>query len=135
MLAEHALSSGFLRRAAEQAEPVDDEQGQQGRHHRAFGIMEEVAVAQHRVAIGGRAEPPFGLLDQIFDDRAGLGDRALPSILDHRRLAERMDPPQRRRREHGLRVALVADALVGQAELLEQPEDALRAANFRDGGR
>jgi hypothetical protein len=49
--------------------------GEQRRHHRAFGIMEEVAVAQHGVAIGRRAEPPaVRLVDQIFDDRAGLGD-------------------------------------------------------------
>ena len=52
--------------------------------------MEELAVEQRRIAIGGRAEPAFGLLDQIVDDRAGLGDHP-PFILDHRRLAERMD--------------------------------------------
>ena len=89
-------------------------EAEQGRHHRAFGIMEEVAVAQHRVAVRRRAEPAFGLLDEIFDDRAGFGDDARPAafgglVLDHRRLAERMDAAQRRRRQHGLPVAFVAD--------------------------
>src|SRR5437879_5784249 len=42
-------------------------------------------------------------------------------------LAERMHLAQRRRREHGLRVALIALDVVGEAELLEQPQHALRA--------
>ena len=36
--------------------------------------MEEVAIAQHRLAVRGRAELAIGLLDEIFDDRAGFGD-------------------------------------------------------------
>src|SRR5688572_6514518 len=103
--------------------------------------MKEMAVAQHRVAIGRRAEPPARRLYQIFEDGAGLGDdppagrpRSGPcrgprsGILDHRRLAERMDAPQRRGSEHGLGIALVPPHLVGQFELLEQPQHALRAA-------
>jgi hypothetical protein len=46
---------------------------------------------------------------------------------DHRRLAERMHLEQLRRREHRLRVALVLLDLVRNAELLEQPQHALRA--------
>jgi hypothetical protein len=110
---------------------------QQGRHHRALGIMEEVAVAQDVVAARRRTEAAAGFLDQIFDDRTGLGDDArvpLPArraaILDHRRLSERMDGAQLRRREHRLRIATVAADLVIEAQLLEQPEDALRARMF-----
>ena len=49
------------------------------------------------------------------------------AVGDHRRLAQRMHGAQLRRRQHGLRVALVALDLVGQAQLFQQPEDALRA--------
>src|SRR5437868_451383 len=42
-----------------------------------------------------------------------------------------MHLPERRRREHGLRVAFVEDDFIGQLQLLEQPEDALRAAVFQ----
>ena len=45
----------------------------------------------------------------------------------HRRLAERMDAGELGRRQHRLGVALVFLQLVGNLELLEQPEDALRA--------
>ena len=94
---------------------------------------------RHNGGTGGSAGPTSRLAGgpsrpSAFSTRystiaPGLGDRP-PLILDHRRLAERMDPAERRRREHGLRVALVADHLIGQAELLEQPEDALRARIF-----
>src|SRR6185436_11839629 len=63
---------------------------------------------------------------QIFNNRSGLGDGQL-AVADHRGFAERMHRAQLGRREHGLRVALVALHLVGQAEFFEQPEDALRA--------
>ena len=49
------------------------------------------------------------------------------AVGDHRRLAERMHRLQFRRREHGRGVALVALHLIGHAELLQQPQDALRA--------
>src|ERR1044072_9976206 len=88
-----------------------------------------MAVAQRRLAIGRRPEPPFRLLDEIIDDRSGFGDRP-PLVLDHPRLAERMGALQRRRRQHRLRIGLVAVDLIGQLELLEQPEDALRARIF-----
>ena len=65
-------------------------------------------------------------LHQVLDDRARLGEREI-TFGEHRRLAERMHFAQRRRREHRLRIALVALDLVGQVELLEQPQHALRA--------
>ncbi len=99
---------------------------EQRRHQRAFGIMDELAVKEDRVAIGGRAEPAFGFLDQILNDRARFGDHPTV-ILDHRRLAERVDPLQRRRGEHGLGIALVANDLVRKPEFLEQPKYPLRA--------
>ena len=49
------------------------------------------------------------------------------AVDDDWRLAERVDGLQRGRRQHGLGIALVVDDLVGQAELLQQPQHALRA--------
>jgi hypothetical protein len=45
----------------------------------------------------------------------------------HRRLAERVERAQLRRREQRARIALVALHLVLAVEFLEQPQDALRA--------
>jgi hypothetical protein len=46
-------------------------------------------------------------------------------VRDHGGLAQRMHRAQLRRREHGLWVALVALDVIVDAELLQQPEDAL----------
>ncbi len=61
--------------------------------------MEEMTVAERIVAVRGRAEAAIGLFDQIFDDRPGLGDDEAV-IVDHRRLAERVNLPQLGRGEH-----------------------------------
>src|SRR3954469_21202036 len=42
-----------------------------------------------------------------------------------------MDLPERRRRQHRAGIAFVANHLIRQAELLEQPEDALRTRVFQ----
>src|SRR6185437_9370404 len=63
---------------------------------------------------------------EVFDDRAGLGHGQL-AVGDHWRLAQRMHAPEFRRRQHGLRVALVALDLVRHAKFFQQPQDALRA--------
>src|SRR5258706_14298652 len=60
------------------------------------------------------------------DLRARLRQREV-ALGEHRRLAERMHFAQRRGREHGLRIALVALDLIRKLELLEQPQHALRA--------
>ena len=65
-------------------------------------------------------------LHQVLDDRARLREREV-ALGKHRRLAERVHFAQRCGREHRLRIALVALDLVGQPELLEQPQHALRA--------
>jgi hypothetical protein len=57
--------------------------------------------------------------DQVLDDRARLGDR-VAVLRDDRRLAERMDLQQLRRREARLRVALVMPGLVYVTELIEE---------------
>jgi hypothetical protein len=64
--------------------------------------------------------------DQIFDDQSGLGER-LPLILDDRRFAERVYALHFIRRQHGLLVAFVARDLVGNTQLLQEPEDPLAA--------
>src|SRR5260221_10680310 len=65
-------------------------------------------------------------VNQVLDDRARLRQREV-ALGEHRRLAERMHFAQRRGREHGLRIALVALDLIRKLELLEQPKHALRA--------
>ena len=63
--------------------------------------------------------------DQVVENGPGLG-QAQRSVLDDRRLSERMDGPQARRRKQGLGVAPVSDDFVAEAEFLQQPEDSLR---------
>ena len=65
-------------------------------------------------------------LQQIFDNGAGFRDPRV-AFIQHRRLAERVDGLQGGGRQHGLRVALIPLHLIGQAHLLQQPEDPLRA--------
>ena len=71
---------------------------------------------QAAVAIGG---------DDVFGDRAGLRD-GVAVVGDDGRFAERMNGAQFLRRAH-VRLALIADDLVGHAEFFEQPQHALRA--------
>ena len=89
--------------------------------------MEPVAVAQMLIRAGVRHEAALAVpVQNVLDDGAGLGDDAA-LVLDDRRLAEPMDFSELGRRQHRLPVALVADHLVGRAQLLEQPQDALGA--------
>src|SRR5579859_434822 len=108
----------LTRRASQQAQAVDDEKAEQGRHHRPLGIMEELAPALPLNGIARWAEPPALPDHQIVDDGARL-DEGVAIDLDNRRFAEGVDVPQRRRREHRLRIALVALDLIGQAEFLD----------------
>ncbi|MEZ5894311.1 MAG: hypothetical protein R3C58_14355 [Parvularculaceae bacterium] len=52
-------------------------------------------------------------------------------ILDHRRLAERVNRRQLFRREIGFLVARIAFDLIGNAEFFKQPQNALRAGVFK----
>ncbi len=100
---------------------------QQKRHGRALGVMQPVGIGAARRIRARRRQAMARVIgiEQVFDDRAGLGiDMAV--ILDHRRLAEWMHLLQFGRGTHGGRVALVAFHRIGQAQLLEQPEHALR---------
>ena len=80
-------------------------------------------------ALSAGAEAAIGLGDEILDDCASRGDH-LPVVLDHRRLAERVDRLQFRRREHRRLVPFVAPDVIGQLKFLEQPENALRPRIF-----
>ncbi|MNL72134.1 hypothetical protein D3C87_1973950 [compost metagenome] len=62
---------------------------------------------------------------QIFNNGAGLCQRQI-AIDNHWRLAERMDLFQLRRRQHGLRIALIALHLVRHSQFFQKPQDALR---------
>lgn len=76
---------------------------------------------------GRRRETAFAVpFDEIFDDRARLGEREAIDGHDGR-FAERMHRAQLGRREHRARVALIALQLVFDAEFFEHPQHALRA--------
>ena len=106
---------------------VEHELEKQRGHQRALGVVHPVAVPEPLRRAGRGHQTSLAVaLDEVLEDRAGLGERDV-AVRDHRRLSERVDLPERRRREHRLRVALVVLDLVGNAELFEQPEHALRA--------
>src|ERR1019366_5027435 len=63
---------------------------------------------------------------EVLDDCPRLDEREVP-VGDDGRLAERVHGAKLRRREHRLPVALVALHFVLEPELLQEPEDALRA--------
>ena len=123
---DHRLDA-LLRALAEQGNAAKHELEQQRRHQRALGVMEETRVAERILGIAGLAERTLTERDQVFDDRPGF-DQRMAVMLNHRRLAERVHLPELRRGEHGGLVPLIALDFVRQPELLEQPEDALRAA-------
>ena len=99
---------------------------QQRRHGGTFGIVQPIGVAQplrrirrrdqFAVAIGG---------DDVFGDRARLRN-GVAVVGDDGRFAKRMNGAQFRGRAH-VRLALIADDLIGDAEFFEQPQHALRA--------
>ena len=89
--------------------------------------MEPFVVAEPVLAALGGREPALPVLaHEVVEDRARL-EHQLAVVAQERRLPERVDRLERFRREVGLRVALVLDDLVVDAELLEAPEHALRA--------
>ena len=97
------------------------------RLRRALGEMQPIDIAHPLRRAEGRGEAAGAVaVGEVLDDRAGLGER-LVAVAHDGRLAERMHRAQLGRREHGLLVALVGLDLVLEAELLEQPQDALRA--------
>ena len=94
------------------------------RHGRAFGIMEEVARLPVIFASLRRQHAVIGSERQdIFDDGAGFGDGPL-AIGQDRRLAERVNGFQRIRRPH-IGLAFIAHHLIVEAELFQEPQDAL----------
>ena len=99
---------------------------QQRRHRGAFGIVQPIGVAQPLRRVRQRNQAPLAVgVDDVFADRAGLGD-GIAVVGDDGRLAERVNSPQFLWRPH-VRLALIANDLVGDAEFLEQPQHALRA--------
>ena len=99
---------------------------QQRRHRRAFGIVQPIGVAQPLRRVRRRDQAAIAIgADDVFADRAGLGD-GVAIVGDDGRFAERVNGAQFLRRAH-VRLALIADDLVGHAELFEQPQHALRA--------
>src|ERR1700733_13636759 len=114
------------RRPAEEAKPADSELQQQGRHERAFGVMQPIAIAPSGFIALRRRQSLAISSDKVVDDRAGFGE-AQRTILDDRRLSQRVDGPQARGGEHRLRVPLVTNDFVVEPDLFEKPQDALRA--------
>ena len=76
---------------------------------------------------GSRAERALAVgADQVIGDRAGLAE-AQVAVVDHRRLAERVDRLELGRGQPGQVVAHVELDVVAGAEFLAEPQDALRA--------
>jgi hypothetical protein len=88
--------------------------------------MQPIGIAQafRRVRRRDQATIAVGAED-VFADRAGLGD-GVAVVRDDGRFAERMNGAQLLWRPH-VRLTLVADDLVRDAELFEEPQHALRA--------
>ena len=95
-----------------------------------FTLAESGAIIDYLVGRygAGRGREPTGAVaaDQVVDDGARFGQREF-AVGDHGRFSQRVHGAQRGRRQHGLGVALVAQDLIGQAQLLHEPEYALRA--------
>ena len=108
-------------------DPVEDQLEQERRHRRALGVVHPIAVSSALRGAGRGREAPLAVaLDQVLQDGAGFCQRQF-AVGDHRRLPQGVDLSQRLGRQHRLRVALVALDVVRQSELLQQPQDALRA--------
>jgi len=60
---------------------------------------------------------------QPLCDGPGFGDDCSVFLDQHRRLSQRVNRSKRRGRQPGLRIALVADQLIGRTQLLHQPDD------------
>ena len=89
--------------------------------------MQPIRIPDALGSPGRRREATGSIaLDQVFDDGPRFRERQV-AIGDHGGLAQWMNRAKRRRREHRLRVTLVAFHFVLEAELFEQPEDTLRA--------
>jgi hypothetical protein len=111
---------------AERAEPGHDELEQQGCHEGALRVMQPVAIAPGGVVALRRRQSLLVASDKIVDDGPGFSE-AQRAILDDRRFSQGMDAPEARWGEHGLRVPLVTNDFVVEANLLKQPQDAQRA--------
>jgi len=99
---------------------------EQRRHRRAFGVMQPIGIAQPLRRPGRRDQAALAVgIDDVFGDRAGLRD-GVAVIGDNWRFSERMDRAQLCRRVH-IWLTLIADDRVGQVQLFQQPQHALRA--------
>ena len=126
MVGQFAVNARVQRRARLlQAGYIEIEHQRQ--HRRAFRVMHPLVIGfvigasrrRHHRALAVTA-------DDVVDDGAGLRDRRI-AVGDDGRFAERMDLCELRRRQPGLGVALVALHLIGRTQLLQQPQNALRA--------
>ena len=72
--------------------------------------------------------------DDVFDDRAGLREHEI-AVGDDGRRSDRVQRLVVRRRQHGDGIARVALQLVGNSQLLAEPDDplGLRFAEMMDG--
>ncbi len=113
MVVNHWLNT-ISSNLADQRKAREDQLEQQRWHQRSFGIMKKLAIAKDIVTACRGTERAIGEIDEIFDDRARLDQRAA-IMFDHRRFAERVDPFERGRREQGFGIALIALDFICQA--------------------
>ena len=94
------------------------------RHQRALGIMQPALVLPVIGCAHGRHETAVAVgLYQVVDNGATLGQNQL-AILQHRHLAQRVDAFQGIRCPQGFGITSVLVQFVGNAQQLQQPEDA-----------
>src|SRR6185312_10320846 len=87
-----------------------------------------------RMARGKRKATVAVFREDVFHDGAGLGEHEV-AVGDHRGGSDRMQRLVGRRRQHGLGIARGVLELIGNAELLAEPDDPfrLRFAEMMDG--
>lgn len=120
------LLDARLQRRGGVAQPRGVELEEDWRHRAALGKVEQFAMAD--MGVGARRRDEVGAamaLTQMLDDRPRFHDDAA-IIFEQRRFAERVNGTQFGRREVGDGIALIMADRIRRAELLEQPEDALR---------
>ena len=88
--------------------------------------MQPVSVAQPLRRFGSRDQAALAIgVDDVFGDRAGLGD-GVAVVGNHGRFSKRVNGAQLHRRSH-VGLPLIADDLIGHAKFFQQPKQALGA--------
>lgn len=110
--------------------------------HPPLGLAAHLALLSRLPLRGDHGGPLGEVVAEVLGDEAALGQdgglgalgRSMRGEGQDGRLAERVDLLELRGREHGGLVAVVELDVVGEAQLLEEPEDALSPGEVEPGG-